>query len=312
VAWNGGIAQWQDGDTTYLSVAFTYKLDEAYSMAQFAKACGQRVIAGGPAFALLSSRHELHDVAEVPTKKAIRRGKEVDVPADYSGPGEAITRHNPLATFASRGCSENCSFCIVPRLEGLFTLLPDFQVRPILCDNNLSGLDAKYQDYIIERYAAAGVKLKDANSGFEPHTFTEDIYRRWKPLINAGGGPWRFALDEMKEWDQALAVMLILRDEPQKRKRVYTMIGNEPFAECMARIQAVIDNGCEPHVQPYMKLGTLVQEPHIGHDWTLQKLQDVARWANGWVWKRAPFSEYDRHRKTANEPTYDAEQGLFL
>jgi len=311
MAWIGGLAQWQDGDTTYLSIAFTYKLDEAYSMAQFARACGQRVIAGGPALALVKMQHELVDVAEVPTKKAIRRGREVLVPDDYKGPGEALMRHNPLATFASRGCSEECSFCIVPVLEGQFSYFPDFPVRPILCDNNLSGLDAKYQDYIIERYQAEGVKLKDANSGFEPHSFTEEVYRRWRPLVNAGGGPWRFAYDEMKEREQALQVMRVIKDEPQKRKRVYCLIGKEPFADCMQRIEEIVAHGCEPHVQPFMTLTSLEQEPAVRFDWTMQKLKDVARWANSWGWKKFPFSEYDRHRKNT-EPAYDAEQGLFV
>jgi hypothetical protein len=45
--WIGGLAEWQEGDTTFLSIAFTWKLDEAYSRAVFAKACGRRVIAGG-------------------------------------------------------------------------------------------------------------------------------------------------------------------------------------------------------------------------------------------------------------------------
>jgi hypothetical protein len=60
--------------------------------------------------------------------------------------------------------------------------------RPILCDNNLSGLPADFQEHIIRRYQDAGVPLRDANSGFEPHSFTPDVYERWKPLVNA---PWR-------------------------------------------------------------------------------------------------------------------------
>jgi len=185
-------------------------------------------------------------------------------------------------------------------------------VRPILCDNNLSALDPKYQDYIIERYTMRGVKLMDANSGFEPITFTPDVYARWKPLLNAGKGPWRFAYDETKEGPKVRQVMRMLADEPQKRKRVYVLIGNEPFDECMGRIQEVIDAGCEPHVQPYMKLTTLVKRPWVQFDWTEQKLQDVARWANGWVWKRAPFTEYDRHRKNVPAERYDEQQGLFV
>ena len=156
------------------------------------------------------------------------------------------------------------------------------------------------------------MKLIDANSGFEPITFTPDVYERWKPIINEGRGPWRFAYDETKEGPQVHAVMRMLKDEPQKRKRVYVLIGNEPYAECMERIKEVIAAGCEPHCQPYMKLNALEKIPHARYDWTVQRLQDVARWANGWVWKKAPFEEYDRHRKNTPPETYDHQQGLFV
>jgi len=283
-AWSNGLAEWVEGDTTYLSVAFTWRLDDAYARAVFAKAQGMKVKAGGPALFLVKLAHRLADVAEVG--------------GDYP---EAVTKHHPLATFASRGCPVGCWFCIVPAMEGkAFTLIPDFVVRPILCDNNVSGLPADYQEHIIRRYQDAGVRLIDANSGFEPRTFTPEVYTRWKPLINAGRGPWRFAYDDLPERDHALRVMRMLADEPQKRKRVYVLIGNEPFADCMRRIQETIDMGCEPHCQPLMKLNALDKKPWVRFDWTEQKLRDVARWANGWVWKRAPFSDYDRSRK--NKP----------
>jgi hypothetical protein len=294
--WVGGLAEWTEGDTMFLSVAFTWKLDEAYSRALFAKACGMKVLAGGPALFLSKMQHELVDVAEIG--------------ASYP---DAIARHNPMATIASRGCPVGCHFCIVPAMEGReFTLLPEFEVRPILCDNNLSALPGAYQDFIIERYIGAGVPLLDANSGFEPHTFDAEVYARWKPLINAGRGPWRFAYDETGERDDVLRVMRMLKDEPQKRKRVYVLIGNEPYAECMARIQEVIDHGCEPHVQPYMKLVALDREPHVRFDWTTQKLKDVARWANGFLWKKTPFEEYDRSMRKRLVDTFDIQRGLFV
>lgn len=296
MGWVGGLAQWETDDTLYLSVAFTWKLEEAYSRAIFARALGKRVIAGGPALFLVQMKHRLADVAEI--------GR------DYP---DAVRYHNPDATFASRGCPVGCSFCIVPAMEGRqFTLIPDFPVRPVLCDNNLSALGRSYQEYIISRYVETGTPLRDANSGFEPITFTPDVYERWRPLINAGGGPWRFAYDETKERTQVLRVMKMLSAEPQKRKRVYVLIGNEPYGDCMQRIAEVIDHGCEPHVQPIMKLNALERRPWVRYDWTEQKLKDVARWANGFVWKRAPFAEYDRHRKNAPPESYDVQQGLFV
>lgn len=284
--WVGGLAEWRVGDAVFLSVAFTWKLNEAYDRAVKARAQGLQVIAGGPALFLIKMQHRIFDVAVV-------------LP-DYP---DAVAKHNPMATFASRGCPVGCGFCIVPAMEGkTFSFIENFPVRPILCDNNLSALPADYQDYIIARYREAEVKLLDANSGFEPLTFTPEVYHRWKFLINAGRGPWRFAYDELRERDQVLAVMRMLADEPAYRKRVYVLIGNEPFDDCMRRIQEVIDNGCQPFVQPFIKLVALEKKPFVRFDWTEQKLRDVARWCNGWAWKRIPFLEYDRHLRNAKRP----------
>ena len=280
--WSNGLAEWREGDTEFISVAFTWRLDDAYDRAVFARAQGLHVVAGGPALFLAKMQHKLADVAELG--------------GDYP---EAVTKHNPNATFASRGCPVGCGFCIVPAMEGReFTLIPDFVPRPVLCDNNLSALPADYQQLILDRYADAGVPIRDANSGFEPATFTPDVYARWRDAINAGGGPWRFAYDELSERDDALRVMRMLEGERAKRKRVYVLIGNEPFADCMRRIEETIAHGCEPHVQPVMKLNARDRTPWVRFDWSERLLKDVARWANGHVWKRAAFDEYDRAQRS--------------
>lgn len=279
MTWSGGLAEWTEGDTAYLSVAFSWKLPDAYQRAIWYKVQGYRVRAGGPA--LFTNRKYLSGVAEV--------GGEVD----------ALTHHNPQATIASRGCSVGCVFCIVPRMEGVaFTLLPDFTPRQILCDNNLSALPVYYQEYIIARYQAAGVPLMDANSGFEPRTFDEDTYRRWKAINR---GPWRFAYDETAEGDDVYRVTQILKDEPASNKRVYVLIGNEPIEACYRRITQAIEWGCEPHCQPIMALNTLVKRPQVRHDWTEEKLTDMARWVNRWLWRSVPLSEY-RPRKHQSAP----------
>lgn len=301
-SWVKGLAEWHDGETVCLSVAFTWKIHEAFDRAQAYRAEGRRVRVGGPGLFLPQIKLRLEWI------------KGVEVGGDYP---EAVTKHNPDATFASRGCDQDCSFCIVPPLEGSFTFLPNFVPRPILCDNNLSGLPADYQQHIIRRYQDAGVKLRDANSGFEPKSFTRDVYERWRPLVNAGGGAWRFGYDEMsgkrgpEERREVLRVMDMLTAEPQKRKRVYVLIGNEPFAECMQRIQEVLDHGCEPHVQPIMKLNALERKPWVRFDWTEDRLRQVARWANSWAWKKCTFAEFDPKRNKYR-PHYDENQGLFL
>jgi hypothetical protein len=225
-------------------------------------------------------------------------GKPIEVLGDLS---DAIARHNPMATRASYGCPVGCWFCIVPKMDGkTFTLCPDFPIRPVLCDDNLSALPADYQQYIVDRYLKAGVPLLDANSGFEPATFDDEVFARWKPVLK---GPWRFGFDETSEGENVARAFRVLKDVSPRRKQVYTMIGHEPFDVCMERIQKVIRSGGEPYAQPFIKLNALEKEPAIRHDWTLEKLRRVKRWVNYRIWKYAPFSEYDPSIKTSRRPS---------
>lgn len=288
--WAGGLAEWVDGDTAYLSIAFTWLLPLAREHALWYKSMGLKVRAGGPA--TFRPTGYLASVAQL--------GGEIP---------DALARHNPAATIASRGCPVGCWFCIVPAMEGkAFTLLPDFPVRPILCDNNLSALEPKYQDHIVNRYIAEGVPLMDANSGFEPRTFDGSVFERWRKINR---GPWRFAYDDLQEGPEVHAVMKMLRGISPKKIRVYVLIGNEPFAECMSRISRVLEWGGEPHVQPLMKLNALEKEFWIRFDWTDDKLRDVARWANRRIWKYAKFADYAGSVKSARTERYDNQTGLF-
>jgi hypothetical protein len=282
--WSGGFAEWTEGDTAYLSIAFSWRLADAFSRAIWYQRAGYRVLAGGPA--ILTSKGFLDGVAEI----------------DGAYP-DAVARHNPMATFASRGCDVGCWWCIVPKLEGrTYTEYPDFIVRPVLCDNNLSGLSLDYQRHIVERYRAAGVPLLDANSGFAPAKFNDEVYALWRPINR---GPWRFAYDCTERRPHVERVMRMLKDVSPRKKRVYVMIGNEPFAACMERIREVIAWGGEPHVQPFMKLNTLEKQPAVRHDWTAQTLRDVARWTNRYLWKYTDFDGYRGSAKTSRDRNYE-------
>lgn len=271
MSWSGGLSEWIENDTAYISIVFSWRLPDAYQRAVWYRSQGYKVMYGGPA--TFARRNYLSDVAE------------------YGMDAAALVHHNKDATIASRGCPVGCSFCIVHKIEGKeFTLLPDFTPRPILCDNNLSALPIDYQDYIIDKYKRYGVTLTDANSGFEPMTFDEDTYNRWKKINR---GPWRFAYDTTSEGDDVYKVTQILKDVSASLKRVYVLIGNEPIEQCHERIIKVIEWGCEPHVQPMMALNTLVKKPMVRYDWTERKLKDMARWANRYLWRKIKFEDYD-------------------
>jgi len=205
-------------------------------------------------------------------------------------------------TFASRGCPVNCSFCIVPRLEGLtFSFDPEFIPAPVLCDNNLSALPVDYQKHIIARYQAFGQPLLDANSGFEPRSFDEDTYQRWKSLLR---GPWRFALDEMRELEDVQRTMTILKEVPPRRKRVYCLVGNEPIAACYERACKIIAWGGEPFCQFVLPLNWLGDPAQVKlrYDWrSYQQGRDFCRYFNTYGWRSYPLWEY-QPRKYEPQP----------
>lgn len=270
MSWSGGLIDWVEGDTAYISVAFSWKLPDAYQRAVWYMTQDYRVRAGGPAVWV--------------------RPKYLKAVAEIGGDVDALVHHNPQATIASRGCPVGCYFCAVPTMEGKeFTLIWDFVPRSILCDNNLSALPVEFQEHIIKRYQETETSLLDANSGFEPHSFDEDTYHRWKRINK---GPWRLAFDEMVEAEDVKRMMGILKGVPASSKRVYVLLGNEPMEQCHERITKVIEWGGEPHCQPMMALNTLVKKPMIKYDWTEQKLKDMARWANRWLWRKMTFDDY--------------------
>lgn len=281
--WSGGLVDWVEGNTAFVSVAFSWRANDAFARCSWLNAEGYKVRVGGSGIVDRRIKDQFEGIAEI--------GGEVD----------AVIHHNPDATFASRGCPVGCYFCIVPRMEGTkFKFIPDFTPRPILCDNNVSALPGDYQDHIIERYKKFNVRLDDINSGFEPHTFDETTYARWKPFYR---GDWRFAFDEMKEEEQVKNMIRIIQDQPSWKKRVYVLIGNEPYEQCLERVTKVIEWGCEPHVQPMIPLGALVKKPVVQFDWTERKLKNLTRWANKWIWRTVKFEDYSSNFNQKQEQT---------
>ena len=182
-----------------------------------------------------------------------------------------------------------------------FTLIENFEPRPILCDNNLSALPEDYQKHIVTRYEKAGIRIGDANSGFEPARFTEDTFALWRS-VNAG--PWRLAFDEQAEAEDVRRTVAILTTGGvnSRKIRVYVLIGNEPFDSCMDRIVSVLGWGAEPHVQPMIKLNAPQKEPWVRFDWTVARLKAVARWANRRAWKYTDFDGYSVSTRTKRLP----------
>jgi hypothetical protein len=227
-------------DLYCFSVVFSWRLPAMVTMAKWAVRWGE-VWIGGPAVTFHAANARF-----VETETGVKPHKGIDErferePGDYK------------MVYFSRGCpayTPACGLCPVPRIEGTeFRFYPEANPSKMLLDNNLSALPAEYQDHIIDRYTKewTGGKV-DANSGFEPHTFNEEILLRWQkfPLLF-----WRFGYDDITERDQALEMMRLLKfyGYSGEKVRVYTIIGNEPIATCIQRIKEVIANDMHPWPQ---------------------------------------------------------------
>ncbi len=262
-----------DYDLLCMSAIFSWDVPKGVAAACYARG---DVWAGGPGF--------LHMAAWWKE----RTGHDAKVGLDWRFERQ---RGKYRECFAARGCPVGCFFCGVPQLEGSeYTLDWDFTPAPILCDNNITDEPVEFQEHIVKRYQETGTRLLDANSGFEPKNFTEQTYLRWKPILK---GPWRFAYDYLPERASVKRMMSILKDESRSRKRVYVLIGNEPFETCLQRANEVVEWGGEPYCQPYLlKTATDRNEYVVKYDWTHDKLTHFTRYFNRFLWKYTPLVEY--------------------
>jgi hypothetical protein len=96
-------------------------------------------------------------------------------------------------------------------------------------------------------------------------------------------------------------MMDVLSAESARRKRVYVLVGNEPFAECHHRAQQVIAWGGEPHCQFVLPLNWLGDPAALNprHGWTYQQGRDFCRYYNTRGWRTYPLRDY---KPRVNEP----------
>lgn len=272
--WGGdGYVEWEEEDTAYLSVVFSWQLSRAFQRAIWYRAMGYHVRAGGPAVDLNPSA--LADVAEV--------GGEID----------ALPRHNPKATFTTRGCIRRCEFCAVPKIEGEFRELDDWPVRPTVCDNNFLASSKPHFDSVID-------KLKplsdiDFNQGLDSRLLTAYHARR---LTELKLRVVRLAWDDTAYEGQFMRAYETLRGAgiPASIIRVYVLIGfNDTPEDALYRLQTIKDLGAWPNPMRYQPLNVSTRNGYVAATWTERQLRDYMRYWSRQRWLAAvPFEEYER------------------
>lgn len=180
---------------------------------------------------------------------------------------------NKAYGFLTRGCCNNCDFCIVSKKEGICsTKVGDLsewwngQKDIVLLDPNI--LACKDREELLRQLIESGARV-EFNQGLDARFITKEIAELLKQIKTK---IVHFAFDYMKNEDRIIKGLETYRDIVQLNPRntiVYILVNyNTTFEEDMYRIKKVQDLGLTPDIRIYRKQSA----PAI--------LRDLQRWCN--------------------------------
>lgn len=285
MSWIKGVADWTENNTAFVSVPFTWKLQDAYQRCIWYKAQGYRVRAGGPAVSLMPDF--LADVAEI--------GGEVN----------ALPYHNPDATFTSRGCIRRCPFCAVPKIEGELRELQTWEPKPVVCDNNLLACSKKHFNKVVD--SLKEIKEVDFNQGLDSRLLTPYHAGRLGELDLLC---LRLAWDNVKYEQPFMDAVTILDNAGFKRDMicVYVLIGfTDTPEDARYRLETLVKMNILPFAMRFHPLDSMRFHGYIGPHWTEDELIRFTRYYSrikhlGWI----PFDDYDPHKLGRKAPPEQA------
>ena len=270
--WHGGLVEWKNNDTAFISVVFSWKLQEAYQKAIWYKSMGYNVVVGGTA------------VAYNPTYFA----GVADVLDTFDN---VLTRHNPNATFTTRGCIRKCPFCIVPIIEGEFREIEYFIPKPIVCDNNFLASSKKHFDNVIDKLKP--LRGIDFNQGLDARLLNKYMATR---LAELDIKFIRLAFDHISTEKRLLSAHKLLLDAgiPPKKIRVYCLIGfNDTPDDALYRLELVRKLGSLPNPMRYQPLNASRRNSYIDINWTERELKNIMRYYSRLIYLgHIKFEEY--------------------
>jgi len=260
--WLKDIAQWRIKDTIYLSVVFSWDLDKALRIQEQLKL---KVVVGGPAAKLA--------------------GIQPDDPLPFS----PLQFHNPLATFTTRGCPNACKFCAVPKIEGGLKELPTWEIKPVICDNNLLAASQKHFDRVID--SLKPLPYVDFNQGVDAYLFTDHHARRMAELKAVCV---RFAFDSVNDETAVMDAIARARAHGLKDIGVYVLFGFKDTPEdARYRLERIRSLGVRPNPMRYQPLSCAVKNSFVEEGWTKKELEDTERYyARLRYLEHIPFEDY--------------------
>lgn len=271
--WSKKTIEWIEGQAVNVSVPFTWNLPAAWSRCVALKQEGYEVYSGGPATRLLPDY----------LKSVSKCGGDIR---------DAVSMHNPDATFTSRGCIRACEFCSVPKIEGDLKELEQWNPRPIICDNNLLACSKAHFDKVIDRLKP--LKDIDFNQGLDCRLLNAHHIDRLKELrLAAIRFSWDFTPTEsslMNAINRILAAGF-----PISKIHIYVLFGFKDTPEdALYRFQVLKDKGITVNAQRYQPLNALKKNTYVAPYWTEKELRRyTAYWSRQNWYSQIPFKEFD-------------------
>jgi hypothetical protein len=283
MSWSGGLIDWIEGDTAYVSCVFSWQLNKAYMRAIYLQSSGYHVKVGGP---------------------AITNNPFMFTSFDLTGSPDALERHNPNATFTSRGCIRNCSFCAVPKIEGKLVELSDWKVKPIICDNNLLACSDAHFDKVIDGLLENKITGIDFNQGLDARLLTDHHANRFAELPN--DTILRLAWDNIKTEKKFMDAHNLLTEHGIRKRQiyVYVLIGYKDTPEdAKYRLETVRETGSLPNPMRYQPLNAKRKNEYVEEGWTNELLISYARYYFRLNWMGGfKFDEYRKSGKPIPPP----------
>jgi hypothetical protein len=277
MGWAQAIIHWQDADRVFISVPFTWYLPKAKTLATWFMQAGHYVYIGGPAVELMPD---------------YLSGVATQVGGDLHP--LPLKRHNPDATFTSRGCPNQCGFCAVPRIEGDLRELADWRPAPIVCDNNILATSQRHFDNAIDRLKQ--FRQVDFNQGLDARLLNAHHIDKLKelslPIL-------RFSFDHIGMGTIVTsAIQSVLQAGFAKRRvRCYVMFGfHDSPDDALYRVETIKKLGVRPFPQRYQALdgdAALAKDSWIGPGWVQEEMARFQRyWCRQNWFSRIPYAEF--------------------
>ena len=257
--WRKGIASWKCGETLYISVPFTWLMDEAEKIASLHRG---PVIIGGPG--------------------TMKPNQEC--------PGfDPLMFHNPAATFTTRGCPNQCPFCAVPILEPEFREIPDFRPAPVVCDNNLLAASKKHLERVVDRLKS--FPLVDFNQGLEARKFTPEV----ADLLGQLRCRVRFSFDWIEAEAEVKRAVDLCRERTTKDIGIYVLIGfNDTPEEARYKLETVRSWGIRPNPMRYQPLDAKRKNEYVAPGWTELELARMMDYYSRLRWyEHIPYEDFE-------------------